>query len=93
MEEQLMTPLEFMLIITLKGKQIQVAKDATDKPVFETIKTIQKLPQIQDIVIETEEGTKKTISLDKIFNWKIDKKKDRVKPGGRIVPEKRFKRG
>lgn len=72
----------------MKGKRIEITEDSGT---FETIKTIQKLPQIDEVVIETEEGSKKTISLDYLYTWEIDKKKDRVKPQGRLKHKKGFK--
>lgn len=94
MATQNMTLMEFVFIKTLKGEKIEIEKEIDGVNVFsfETIKTIQKLPQIQDVVIETEEGSKKTISIDKIYNWMIDVEKPRVRPKGHEKPKKKFKK-
>ncbi len=89
---QMMTPLEYVFIEVLKGKLIEIERIENGQTVssFETIKTIQKLPQIQDVVIETQEGSKKTISIDKIYNWGIDVQKPRVVPNGHERPRRKF---
>lgn len=88
-EKQNMTILEFMMIKLLKGEKIDV-DDRDEVETFETIKTIQKQPLIPDVIIETEEGSKLSMSIDQVYTWLIDKKKPRVKPTRRIKPKKRF---
>jgi len=87
MAKQNMSIIELLLIKQLRGEKIEIIEDSG---IFETIKTIQKMTMIDEVVIETDEGSKVTLSMEKIYAWEIDVKKDRVKPEKRLNHKKKF---
>lgn len=89
-EVQDMTILEFVMIKLLRGEKIDIDNTGNNEK-FEVIKTIQKIPGTKDVIIETEEGSKCSMSLDKAYSWKIDKRKNRVKPEFQIKAKKKFR--
>lgn len=83
-----MSIIQYVLLLTLPGKFVEITSGTGD---YEEIKTIQKSPLIDEVTIETVEGSKKTMSLDKIYSFLVEVKKPRIKPDGQIKERKRFR--